>query len=139
MRIHILCEESDHIKEELKQGHVTFDDQAEYLLIKRENNYLVLRNEMIALTDLIYVESLGHELILHTKNGDHSLRMPLYEISRLLNTDFLRISKSVIIRKDQIIHAKAYLSSKFQLTMSNGDHVDVTRTYYYQFKETFGL
>ncbi len=139
MRIHIMCEESDQIKEELKQGHVTFDEEAEYLLIKKENNYLVLKNEMIALTDIVYLESLGHEMIIHIQNNDLHLRMPLYEISRLLNDDFLKISKSVIIRKDQIIHAKAYFSSKFQLTMSNGDKVDVTRTYYYKFREVFGL
>ncbi len=139
MRIHIMCEEIDQIKEELKQGHVTFDEEAEYLLIKKENNYLVLKNEMIALTDIVYLESLGHEMIIHMQNNDLHLRMPLYEISRLLNDDFLKISKSVIIRKDQIIHAKAYFSSKFQLTMSNGDKVDVTRTYYYKFREVFGL
>lgn len=45
MRIHIMCEESDQIKEELKQGHVTFDEEAEYLLIKKENNYLVLKKK----------------------------------------------------------------------------------------------
>jgi DNA-binding LytR/AlgR family response regulator len=139
MRIKIECVNQDYVKQELQQGHVSFDDDAPYILTNKHVRHLVLRNQMIALDSIIYIESYNHNITIYTNDQDYTVRIPLAELSKMLNEDFLRISKSVIIRKDQIIHAQAYFSSKFRLTMSNGKQVDVTRTYYYLFRETFGL
>lgn len=139
MLIKIDCPDEDYVKQELREGHVTFDDDAPYVLTIKKTNHLRLKNQLIALNAIIYIESFSHDIIIHTKDQDIKVRVSLTELNKLLNDDFLRISKSIIIRKDQIVHAKAYFSSKFRLTMSNGDEVDVTRTYYYLFRETFEL
>jgi len=64
----------------------------------------------------------------------------LYKIVNLLNPEkFLRISNSVVISKDKVKKISTTLSMKFILTMINGKKVDVTRSYYYIFKDSFGI
>jgi len=46
---------------------------------------------------------------------------------------------TVIIAKANVKQIATTLSMKFILTMSNGKKVDVTRNYYYIFKESFGI
>ena len=52
---------------------------------------------------------------------------------------FLRISNSVVIARNKVKSISPTLSMKFILTMQNGKKVDVTRSYYYIFKEYFGI
>lgn len=51
----------------------------------------------------------------------------------------MRISNSVVIAKDKVTSISPTFSMKFVLTMANGQKVDVTRSYYYLFKESFGI
>ena len=64
----------------------------------------------------------------------------LYKICSLLDPEqFIRISNSVVIAKDKVQRIAPSLFMKFILTMSDGTNVDVTRSYYYIFKEHFNI
>ena len=121
-------------------------DDADYILIERNrySNYIACRNGEILChiptDEVLYIESMGHDITLHTANREYKCSDPLSQLEKFLNpNEFLRISKSVIISAKQVKGIRAALSQKFIVTLSNGDKVDVTRSYYYIFKNFFGI
>ena len=146
MKLKALLDPNDPVLEELAQRGITLDDNAEYILTKRNTslNYLpVKQNEQsfyISVKDIIYIESFGHEVIIHTAEGIFNTKERLKQLEKILDGDrFLRISNSVIVSAADIKRIEASLLQKFILHLSNGDRVDVTRSYYYIFKDHFNI
>ncbi len=52
---------------------------------------------------------------------------------------FLRVSQSTVVNRPAVREITPTLFMHFILTLSDGRRVDVTRTYYYLFKESFGI
>ena len=81
-----------------------------------------------------------HSVEVHTRDKTYQAMDRLYKIVNLLDPNkFLRISNSVVINTDKVKKITSTLSMKFILTMSDGKSVDVTRSYYYIFKEYFDI
>lgn len=95
---------------------------------------------IVSLMDIIYIESYGHDVFLHLDKAQYKVGKRLYQLEgELPEEHFIRISNSVIIARNAIEKIRPALSCKYVLTLKNGDVVDVTRTYYYKFKEYFGI
>ena len=78
--------------------------------------------------------------MLHTKDGVYVTKERLKTLERMLDPDdFLRVSNSSIVSIKNIRRIEASILQKFILHMSNGDKVDVTRSYYYIFKDRFNI
>lgn len=129
----------------LKMGFELSND-AEYILIEknRYSNYISCRNGdescHIHTSDIIFIESMGHDITLHTKEKSYKCNETLTRLEKFLNpAEFIRISKSVIISKSNVKAIRAGLSQKFLVTLSNDVKVDVTRSYYHIFKNEFGI
>ncbi|MEA4832913.1 hypothetical protein SDC9_89645 [bioreactor metagenome] len=130
----------------LKEKGIQVDDDAEFILSESKkaidsligkNNGIIYRIET---EDIIYIESFGHDVILHTKDQSFNLSERLYILENLLDpVKFIRISNSVIISKNKIVKITPTFSSKFILTLADGSNVDVTRSYYCFFKEHIGI
>ena len=141
-------ERYDEIKELLIEHGIEIDDDAE-LVLSENNRFLdnlvvkdIKNNERVVLSveDIVYIEAFGHNVEVHTKNYTYQSSDRLYKIMNQLNPDkFLRISNSVVIQKDKVKRISSTLSMKFILTMINDKKVDVTRSYYYIFKDSFGI
>lgn len=94
----------------------------------------------ISSDDIVFIESMGHDVIIHTKKDAFKSADRLWQLEKALSADnFLRISNSVIINTKEVRAIKAALSQKFIVTMNEGSKVDVTRSYYYIFKNKFGI
>ncbi|MBO4419873.1 MAG: LytTR family transcriptional regulator [Oscillospiraceae bacterium] len=64
----------------------------------------------------------------------------LYQLCLLLDPkQFLRISNSVIIQRRHVKKIIPTMSMKFVLALADGSKVDVTRSYYNNFKSFFGI
>jgi len=141
-------ERYDEIKEILIDHGIEIDDDAE-LVLSENNRFLdnlivkdIKNNERVILSvdDIVYIEAFGHNVEVHTKDNTYQSTDRLYKIMNQLNPDkFLRISNSVVIQKDKVKRISSTLSMKFILTMINDKKVDVTRSYYYIFKDSFGI
>ena len=84
-------------------------------------------------------EGVQKVLFVHTETKAYKTTMRLCELEKTLPEDtFVRISNSVIIRRQAIKRVPPALGQKFYLTLRNHDKVDVTRTYYYRFKDYLG-
>ena len=108
---------------------------AETIMVRRDGDRVLLAAE-----EIVYAEACGHTVEVHTQDGAYQTQERLYQLlARLDPEKFLRISNSVIINKSKVRRITPTLSMKFILTMEGGEKVDVTRSYYYIFKEAFGI
>ena len=135
----------DELKIMLEDKGFIIDENADYVLSESKTLYLNVKDEYqnkisIIINDIVYIESYGHELRVYTDDKIYTCNERLYILSQKLDAQqFIRISNSVIIARNKIKHIKPTFSMKFILTMSNGNLVDVTRSYYYIFKEEFNI
>lgn len=138
----------EEIKASLIERGFQIDDNAD--LVLSESNIFVdnlivkdaSSNERIILSieDIVLIETFGHTVEVHTQDKTYQAFDRLYKIFNLLDPDrFLRISNSVVIARDKVRRITPTLSMKFILTMKNNRNVDVTRSYYYIFREYFGI
>ena len=141
-------ERYQEIKDALLDHGIEIDDNADLIISERScfEDHLMVKNlkanerMVLSAREIISIESFGHFIEVHTQDEVYQAVDRLYRIeSQLDPARFLRISHSVIIARDKIKMITPTLSMKFILTMSNGRKVDVTRSYYYIFKEWLGI
>lgn len=143
---------SDDRYEELKtlliSHNIEIDEDADLILYEQNRfiNTLSVRdsvsNEIVMLPvgEIVFIETFGRAVVVHTNNHAYHAGDRLYKIYNLLDPErFLRISNSVVIARDKVQRITPSLFMKFTLTMSDGTNVDVTRSYYYIFKEYFNI
>ncbi|MBP2241596.1 DNA-binding LytR/AlgR family response regulator [Cytobacillus eiseniae] len=148
IKLEISNERYDEIKSALEERGIEIDDTAD-LVLSETNNFidnLIVREKgtnariILSVEDIVCIESFGHEVEVQTQEALYQATDRLYRIVSLLDpTKFLRISNSVVIARNKVKRITPTLSSKFIFTMTNGKSVDVTRSYYYIFKEYFGI
>ncbi|HIQ66903.1 MAG TPA: LytTR family transcriptional regulator [Candidatus Faecousia excrementigallinarum] len=132
----------------LTQRGITVDADGDFVLTEN-NRYpdrLMVRDGdsgervVLPVEDIVLIEAFGHSLSVRTLGKSYGVSQRLYKILGMLEPEkFLRISNSVVIAKDKVTSISPTFSMKFVLTMANGQKVDVTRSYYYLFKESFGI
>ena len=136
------------VENTLTRCGLEIDDNADFTLI--ENNRYIDRilvrdplsddHVFLPVDEIVLIEAFGHIMEVCTQDRSYQVSDRLYRILDMLNPDnFLRISNSVIIARNKVKSISPTLSMKFILTMQNGKKVDVTRSYYYFFKEYFGI
>lgn len=130
-----LIEKNIEISEESKLILTEEDYVGDTLECRDEEGIIIVNTENIC-----YMESVGHDVYVYVDNMKYKTKYRIYQLEKILPSDrFIRISNSIIIKKNSIRYIKPALSCKFYLTLTNGDVVDVTRTYYYKFKEFYGI
>ena len=144
LRLNKTTQES--IQGELTEKNIEISEESKLILTEEDyiGDNLECRDEkgivIVNTENICYMESVGHDVYVYADNMQYKTRLRIYQLEKLLPSDiFIRISNSIIIRKNSIRHIKPALSCKFYLTLTNGDVVDVTRSYYYKFKEFYGI
>ncbi|MGN0378467.1 MAG: LytR/AlgR family response regulator transcription factor [Butyrivibrio sp.] len=146
LKLRLSQDKKKQVTEELERIGVTISEDSELTLT--EDGYhedeLYCRDDtdrvVVALSEILYIESLGKDVYVHLMNKKYTINTRLYILERTLPAaQFIRISNSVIIGRNSIKRIRPALSQKFYLTLKNGDTADVTRTYYYKFKDYFGI
>lgn len=88
--------------------------------------------------DLFYVEAVNNRTFLYDEHAVYECEHKLYEIEVILqNTNFLRISKHLIVNISKIQFVRALFNGRFEATLMNNEKVIVNRHYAKQFKNTF--
>lgn len=96
--------------------------------------------EIIHYSKIVFVESFGHEIILHTMDKEFLLKERLYEIEGMFEgKGLVRVNKSQIVNRAHITEIKPSLNSRLRLKMRNNEIIDVTRSYQVRFKEFIGF
>ena len=148
IKLHVSDARYAEIAETLVSNGFVLDEEADLILTEKDLyvNHLIVKSELelervrISTDEIVIIESFGHDILIHTSQGKYKTSERLYQLERLLDPDkFLRISNSVIIARSKISRITPTLSSKFILTMSDGQRADVTRSYYGIFKDCLGI
>ena len=148
MKIKLMVSEENYsrISKELMEKGIEIDDSAE-LILSEKNVYakrLIGKQDgdifRLNTNEISHIESFAHDIIAHCGGEEYKLTERLRRLEEILDPgEFIRVSNSVIVSAEHIKSIRPSLSQKFLLTMSDGSKVDVTRTYYYIFKEFMGI
>ena len=95
---------------------------------------------LVKIDEIRYVESLDNQIYVHAKSGVFTMKDTLYHLEAVLYpAGFLRVHKSFIVSRAHIRSIHASLNMKFTLVLDNGEKLEVSRSYYYRFKEEIGF
>ena len=90
--------------------------------------------------DISLIRTEGREIVCYDKlKNRYILDKPLYELENMLDTCFVRISKSAIVNINQINHVEAGFNGTMELVMKNGVTDYISRSFRKGFKERLGL
>lgn len=148
IKIDLEIERYEEVKTELIEHGIEIDDAADWIL--SENNKYIAKlivkdttsnaRVVLPVEDIVLIETFGHTVEVHTQEETYHASDRLYKIVNLLDpAKFLRVSNSAVISTDKIRLINPTLSMKFVLTMVDNRKVDVTRSYYFIFREYFGI
>ncbi|WNZ96298.1 LytTR family transcriptional regulator DNA-binding domain-containing protein [Streptococcus iniae] len=95
---------------------------------------------LLSFQDIIYCEVQGKETTLYTKTGKYISQTSLSALEKQLPARlFFKVHRSYLINQDQIMEIQPWFNQTYQVTMSNGDKVPVSRSYLKVFREKVGL
>ena len=146
-KISVSDEKYSELEAFLKDHGIEISEEAEYEITERKGSseFLSVRNEKkerisLSTAEIVFIEAFGKDIEIHTMQDTFYSSDRMYQIEALLDTkEFIRISKSVIITRAHVKKILPTLSMKFVLTLTNGVQVDVTRSYYAEFKKFYNI
>lgn len=86
--------------------------------------------------DIYYFESVDKTVFIYCQSHVFKCKEKLYELENALhNTNFLRISKSIILNLQKIKYLKPAYNGRFEAVLQNGEKVIISRQYTPMLKE----
>jgi len=94
----------------------------------------------LSLKEIYYFEAVDNKVFSYTAKETYEVHKKLYEIEQAFeHTDFLRISKSVIVNVAKIAYVKPIFNGRFEAKLKNGEKVIVSRQYVLDLKKKLGI
>jgi len=94
----------------------------------------------LSLKEIYYFEAVDNKVFSYTAKETYEVHKKLYEIEQAFeHTDFLRISKSVIVNVAKIAYVKPIFNGRFEAKLKNGEKVIVSRQYVLDLKKELGI
>ena len=146
-RINVSGDKKTEIQEFLESHGIETGEDAGFTIIESNNgsSFVSVRDDdreriNLSAEEIIFIEAFGKDIEIHTADGTFYSSDRMYQLESVLDRkEFLRISKSVIISRKHVKKIRPSLSMKFILTMSDGTLLDVTRSYYNDFRRFFNI
>ena len=86
--------------------------------------------------DIYYFESVDNKVFAYTAKGTYEVHKKLYEIeTEYAHTDFLRISKSIIVNVAKIAYLKPIFNGRFEAKLKNDEKIIISRQYVLELKK----
>lgn len=94
----------------------------------------------LSLKEIYYFEAVDNKVFSYTAKETYEVHKKLYEIEQAFeHTDFLRISKSVIVNVAKIAYVKPIFNGRFEAKLKNDEKVIVSRQYVLDLKKKLGI
>ena len=114
-----------------------------YALKARREKLACLDGESIVMIEpdsIFYFEAVDARVFAYCENKVYEIKRKLYELEQQFeNTDFLRISKSVIINLSKINKLTPGFGSRLEALLINGELVVISRQYVPALKKKLGI
>ncbi len=110
--------------------------QKSQILLQTVSGWLQVQTE-----EITYLEAFGDEIYMHRyKDSSQIIKQPLYQLEELLKPHhFVRIGKSYIVNISKIRYIRITFNSKLDLELSDGTHLEVSRSFVKDFKNALGI
>ena len=90
--------------------------------------------------EIYYIEVVDNKTFLYCEDQVLESRQKLYELESVLsNSDFLRVSKSVLLNLSKIKSLSPALSGRFEATLGNNEKIIISRQYVSDLKKMLGI
>ena len=148
VRLAVSPERYEPLRAQLGAHGIEVDDSAELVLSEtgRFAETQAVREgaggerALLPVEEIVSIETLGREVVVYARGRCWQTGERLYRLAARLDPDrFLRVSQSTVVNRAAVREITPTLFMRFILTLSDGRRVDITRTYYYLFKESFGI
>ncbi len=138
----ILSDEEDEIVFKVRN----LDDRMLKLIamVKAEHENLVCSDGdsicMVPPGTVFYFESVDNKTFVYCESSVYEIKMKLYELERRFEqTDFIRISKSVIVNINRIQKLFPSFNGRFEALLSNDERLIISRQYLPDLKKKLGI
>ncbi len=86
--------------------------------------------------EIYYFESVNNKVFAYTAKEMYEVHKKLYEIeSEYAHTDFLRVSKSIIVNVAKIAYLKPIFNGRFEAKLKNEEKIIISRQYVLELKK----
>ena len=79
------------------------------------------------------------QVVVYTENNNYLIKKPLYQVEETLGSDFVRISKSAIVKLKKVERVAPSLKGMMFIQLKNGLKDNISRKYLPGFKEALDL
>jgi hypothetical protein len=83
----------------------------------------------IALEDVEFIDAQGNYARLVTSKGRYLVRQTMAQLERQLGADFVRVHRSVIVRRDRIVRIERAAHGQYRIQLASGERVASSRSY----------
>ena len=119
--------ENDNVEEE-------YDGNSSILAVKKGQDIVLLDFK-----DIYMIRVEDKQTKVYTENKNYLVKKPLYQIEENLDSDFVRISKSVIVNLRKIERVAPSLRGMMFIELKNGLKDNISRKYLADFKKALDL
>lgn len=96
------------------------------------------RQYKIRISDIYYAESVDKKTFIYTKDAVFRSELRLYQLIKMPKADdFVQVSKFCLINMNVLESIRTLFNSRLEVTLINGEKVNVSRTYLAKIKLAF--
>ena len=106
-------------------------------LVREERN--TGESYMLGTNLIYYTESIDKRTYVYTKEECYETKYRLYELEDILNTNFLRVSKSLVVNIRKVRSVKSELNGRMTAELLNGERIVISRSYVKDLKRKLGV
>ena len=96
-------------------------------------------NYMLGTNLIYYTESIDKRTYVYTKEECYETKYRLYELEDMLSTNFLRVSKSLVVNIRKVRSVKSELNGRMTAELLNGERIVISRSYVKDLKRKLGV
>ncbi|MBR1815971.1 MAG: LytTR family transcriptional regulator DNA-binding domain-containing protein [Lachnospiraceae bacterium] len=94
---------------------------------------------MLNIGNIYYIESVDKKTFIYTKDNCYETKYKLYELENLLNMNFLRCAKAMIVNIRKIKSVKSDINGRMNAGLLNDEAVVIARSYVKDLKKRLGI
>lgn len=90
--------------------------------------------------EIYYFEAVENRVFIYLEKDVYETKLKLYELEkRFEGTDFIRVSKSIILNLAKVRSLRPTFNGRFEASMKNGEIVVISRQYVPMLKQKLGM
>ena len=125
-------------------GSLTEETESIIAALRMEDNQITVikdgETHILDISKIANIESVDRKTFVYTESDCYESKLKLYEMdSRLCGSNFLRISKSCIVRLKYIRSLKSEFDRRIRITLENGEQLIASRQYADELKKRLGV